>query len=51
MPAGEVCLHEACGRTQAQRSVPAIHLQSLKLMQPEIGAQHSAHICFSPEAS
>lgn len=32
MPAGGVCLHRACGRSEAQHSVPAMHLQSLKVV-------------------
>ena len=39
MPAGQLCLHEACHKTEVQHSVPARHLQSLKLVSMKRVAQ------------
>ena len=47
MPAGELCLHEACHKTEVQHSAPAIYLPSLKLMSMNgVAQQCHIHACY-----
>ena len=46
MPAGQVCVHEACHKTEVQHSVPAMHLQSMKLVRIEYFDQQNLYACF-----
>ena len=46
MPAGELCLHEACHKTEVPHSVPAMHLQTLKLVSVNGVAQQVQYTSF-----